>query len=203
MLNLNGKVLTRRSLFSKGVMPEVYVPTVFENYVADCEVDGTHYEVGLYDTAGQEDYDRLRPLSYPDADGIVITFAIDNPGSLDNVQVNCIYLMYLSTRTNLEQEKWISEILHFCPGTPILLMGCKQDLRHDSETILQLRKEESKPVTTADAQEVRKRIGAIGYVETSSKTGEGVRNAMEVIIRGAIEIKRKRHKEKWKKRNTK
>lgn len=66
--------------------PKVYVPTVFENYVADVEVDGKHVELALWDTAGQEDYDRLRPLSYPDSHVILICFAIDSPDSLDNVQ---------------------------------------------------------------------------------------------------------------------
>jgi len=66
--------------------PQVYVPTVFENYVADVEVDGKHVELALWDTAGQEDYDRLRPLSYPDSHVILICFAIDSPDSLDNVQ---------------------------------------------------------------------------------------------------------------------
>jgi Ras homolog gene family, member A len=60
----------------------VYVPTVFENYVADVEVDGIHTELALSDTAGQEDYDRLRPLSYPDAHAIIISFAIDSPDLL-------------------------------------------------------------------------------------------------------------------------
>ncbi|KAL9099139.1 MAG: hypothetical protein Q9163_005322 [Psora crenata] len=64
----------------------VYVPTVFENYVADVEVDGKHVELALWDTAGQEDYDRLRPLSYPDSHVILICFAVDSPDSLDNVQ---------------------------------------------------------------------------------------------------------------------
>lgn len=90
-------------VFSKGTFPEVdrrtlavptllifrfqvYVPTVFENYVADVEVDGKHVELALWDTAGQEDYDRLRPLSYPDSHVILICFAVDSPDSLDNVQ---------------------------------------------------------------------------------------------------------------------
>lgn len=64
----------------------MYVPTVFENYVADVEVDNKHVELALWDTAGQEDYDRLRPLSYPDSHVILICFAVDSPDSLDNVQ---------------------------------------------------------------------------------------------------------------------
>ena len=67
-------------------LPQVYVPTVFENYVADVEVDGKHVELALWDTAGQEDYDRLRPLSYPDSHVILICFSVDSPDSLDNVQ---------------------------------------------------------------------------------------------------------------------
>jgi small GTP-binding protein len=62
-----------------------YVPTVFENYVKDIEVDGKRVELALWDTAGQEDYDRLRPLSYPDSHVILITFAVDSPDSLENV----------------------------------------------------------------------------------------------------------------------
>lgn len=49
--------------FSKDEFPEEYVPTVFETYVADIEVDGRPVELALWDTAGQEDYDRLRYCS--------------------------------------------------------------------------------------------------------------------------------------------
>lgn len=72
-------------VFSKDQFPEVYVPTVFENYVSDIEVDGKQVELALWDTAGQEDYDRLRPLSYPDTDVILMCFAIDSPDSLENI----------------------------------------------------------------------------------------------------------------------
>ena len=64
---------------------QVYVPTVFENYVADIEIDGKDIELALWDTAGQEDYDRLRPLSYPDTNVLLICFSVDSPDSLENV----------------------------------------------------------------------------------------------------------------------
>ena len=64
---------------------QVYVPTVFENYVADIEIDGKAIELALWDTAGQEDYDRLRPLSYPDTNVLLICFSVDSPDSLENV----------------------------------------------------------------------------------------------------------------------
>ncbi len=80
---------------------QVYVPTVFENYVADVEVDGKHVELALWDTAGQEDYDRLRPLSYPDSHVILICFAVDSPDSLDNVQEKVCRSSSSSIRTAL------------------------------------------------------------------------------------------------------
>ncbi|KAE9989942.1 hypothetical protein EG327_002084 [Venturia inaequalis] len=157
------------SVFSKGTFPEVYVPTVFENYVADVEVDGKHVELALWDTAGQEDYDRLRPLSYPDSHVILICFAIDSPDSLDNVQ-----------------EKWISEVLHFCSGLPIILVGCKKDLRFDPKTIEELHKTSQKPVTMEQGEEVKKRIGAAKYIECSAKNGDGVREVFEHATRAAL-----------------
>jgi Ras family protein A len=63
------------------------VPTVFENYitVTSHPKTGTPVELALWDTAGQEEYDRLRPLSYPETDLLFVCFAIDCPNSLENV----------------------------------------------------------------------------------------------------------------------
>ena len=67
--------------------PNLYqVPTVFENYVTDCRVDGRNVQLALWDTAGQEDYERLRPLAYSKAHVILIGFSVDMPDSLDNVK---------------------------------------------------------------------------------------------------------------------
>lgn len=159
-------------VFSKGTFPEVYIPTVFENYVADIHVDHKHVELALWDTAGQEDYDRLRPLSYPDSHVILICFSVNSPDSLDNVK-----------------EKWISEVSHFCPRVPIILVGCKKDLRSDPGTVEELRKVCQKPVSTQEGDEVRRAIRARKYLECSARTKEGVREVFDNATRAAISRK--------------
>ncbi|KAH7711105.1 Ras protein, partial [Aphelenchoides avenae] len=72
-------------VFRNQQFPEHYIPTIFENTVADVHVDGMEVELTLWDTAGQEDYHRLRPLSYPQTDVVLICYSIDNPESLANV----------------------------------------------------------------------------------------------------------------------
>ncbi|TCD63059.1 GTP-binding protein Rho1 [Steccherinum ochraceum] len=160
-------------VFSKGTFPEVYVPTVFENYVADVEVDGKHVELALWDTAGQEDYDRLRPLSYPDSHVILICFAVDSPDSLDNVQEKA-------------SVTWISEVTHFCGGLPIILVGCKKDLRREPRVIEELRKTNQRPVTPEEGMAVAHKIGAKHYLECSARTGEGVREVFQYATRAAL-----------------
>lgn len=81
----------------------------FDNYSSLVTCDGQTVSLGLWDTAGQEDYDRLRPLSYPDTDVILMCFSIDSPDSLENIP-----------------EKWSPEVRHFCPNVPIILVGNKK-----------------------------------------------------------------------------
>ncbi|EFE43138.1 hypothetical protein TRV_02099 [Trichophyton verrucosum HKI 0517] len=175
---------------------KVYVPTVFENYVADVEVDGKHVELALWDTAGQEDYDRLRPLSYPDSHVILICFAIDSPDSLDNVQEKSKTVRIRLLTVLKKYKQWISEVLHFCSGHPIILVGCKKDLRHDQRTIEELHKTSQKPVTPEQGEEVRKKIGAYKYLECSARTNEGVREVFESATRAALLSKEKTKKSK-------
>jgi Ras family protein A len=61
------------------------VPTIFENYISRVSVGSKQVELSLWDTAGQEDYDRLRPLSYPDTDVILLAFSICNLDSFVNI----------------------------------------------------------------------------------------------------------------------
>lgn len=67
--------------------PEEYVPTVFDNYSSIITCDGETVSLGLWDTAGQEDYDRLRPLSYPQTDVFLICFSVVSPSSVSSSRV--------------------------------------------------------------------------------------------------------------------
>ncbi|KAG5448704.1 GTP-binding protein Rho1, variant 3 [Clonorchis sinensis] len=160
-------------VFSKDQFPEVYVPTVFENYVADIELAGKRVELALWDTAGQEDYDRLRPLSYPDTDVILMCFSIDSPDSLENIA-----------------EKWVPEVRHFCGNVPIVLVGNKKDLRNDENTRADLKRMKQDTVKYEEALSVANSIGAYAYMECSAKTKEGVRDVFETATRAALETKK-------------
>ena len=134
--------------YTTNAFPGEYIPTVFDNYSANVMVSGTPINLGLWDTAGQEDYDRLRPLSYPQTDVFLICFSVVNPTSLENVV-----------------SKWHAELSHHCPNTPIVLVGTKSDLRSSPPPAGRTY------VTQEQAQAVADRIGAVDYVETSALLG--------------------------------
>ena len=106
--------------YTTGAFPQDYVPTVFDNYSANMVIGGRHVSLGLWDTAGQEDYDRLRPLSYPQTDVFLLCF-------------NTVARSYSSFES--AQSKWLAELRQHAPGVPIILVGTKADLRSDASNL--------------------------------------------------------------------
>jgi len=157
------------SVFTLGYFPTRYVPTVFENYVTDCRVDGKSVQLALWDTAGQEDYERLRPLAYSKAHVILIGFSVESPDSFENVKA-----------------KWAEEARDRCPGVPLILVGLKKDLRDDPLAIEEMRRKSQRFIGLKEGNDMKEMIGARKYIECSSLTGEGVDDVFEAATRAAM-----------------
>jgi len=166
--------------YCKDEIPEGYIPTVFDNYVVSLTAGGKIVELALYDTAGQEEYDRLRPLSYGGAHVLLICFSVMSPTSLQNVKT-----------------KWIKEVRHYRPEAPIILVGTKSDLRKNKDALAELAKEEESPVSEDQARKVMKEIGAEEFVECSAITKFNLKEVFDEAIKAVMlaepEPKRKKH----------
>lgn len=93
--------------YTTNKFPSEYVPTVFDNYAVTVMIGGEPYTLGLFDTAGQEDYDRLRPLSYPQTDVFLVCFSVVSPSSFENVKekvsASTYIHRYIHTKYNLKK----------------------------------------------------------------------------------------------------
>jgi len=158
--------------YTTNAFPGEYIPTVFDNYSANVMVDGKPVNLGLWDTAGQEDYDRLRPLSYPQTDVFLICFSIISPHSFENVK-----------------SKWWPEIQHHAPGVPVVLVGTKTDLRNDSAMAAQLAAKGLRMVSIEEGQQRANEIGAVKYMECSALTQEGLKAVFDEAIKAALNKK--------------
>ncbi|CAJ1942317.1 unnamed protein product [Sphenostylis stenocarpa] len=152
-----------------------YVPTVFDNFSANVVVNGATVNLGLWDTAGQEDYNRLRPLSYRGADVFILAFSLISKASYENVS-----------------KKWIPELKHYAPGVPIILVGTKLDLRDDKQFFVD--HPGAVPITNAQGEELRKLINAPAYIECSSKSQENVKAVFDAAIRVVLQPPKQKKK---------
>ena len=167
--------------YTTNAFPGEYIPTVFDNYSANIMINGQPIQLGLWDTAGQEDYDRLRPLSYPQTDVFLICYSIVDETSLENVK-----------------HKWSDEIKYHADGVPIILVGTKLDLRFDAEYVSKMEAQGKRLLTKEQGQEVANQIGAKLHLECSALTQQGLKEvfdkAIQEVLRQADSGKKKKKK---------
>ncbi|XP_008308975.2 rho-related GTP-binding protein RhoU-like [Cynoglossus semilaevis] len=94
--------------------PTEYVPTAYDNFSVVVSVEGLLVKLQLCDTAGQEEFDRLRSLCFSSVDVFLLCFSVVSPVSFQNVP-----------------DKWVPEIRSRAPFAPIVLVGTQCDLRGD------------------------------------------------------------------------
>lgn len=146
-------------------------------------VDEVSISLRLWDTFG--DHHKDRRFAYGRSDVVVLCFSIANPNSLNHVKT-----------------MWLPEIKHFCPRTPVVLVGCQLDLRYaDLEAVNRARRPLARPIRPNDilppekGREVAKELG-IPYYETSVFDQFGIKDVFDNAVRGAL-ISR-RHLQFWK-----
>lgn len=139
-------------------LPQDYVATIYDKTEFEVQVDGQTHIIQLIDTAGQEEYDKLRRVIYPMADAFLLCFSVDCRDSLYNAKT-----------------KWFKELRQNCKDVPIVLCATKTDLREEKPNC----------VSASEAKSVQLKIGANSFVECSAKLNEGVRNAIFEAVRAS------------------
>lgn len=155
--------------------PIDYVPTIFETYTTNLIVDGRRVNLSLWDTAGQEDFERLRPLSYSDTDVFIVCYAIPLRSSFENVKA-----------------KWIPELNIHEPNVPFIIVGTKVDTRDDNKDPAK----EGSFVSRAESEKLLEETGAYSLIECSAlqqtNLSEVVEEACKCIFsKKALEIEKR------------
>lgn len=130
--------------------------------------------LSLWDTAGQEDYDQVRALSYSGVDIFLISFSLVSSTSLENVKY-----------------KWINEIKTSSPNAVRVLVGTKKDLREDEDYVTQLKaKGLDDIVTFDDGLRASSQLQCHSYHECSALTQEGLNELFDTSIKAALNERR-------------
>lgn len=158
--------------FTAETFPDTYKPTVYENTGVDVYLDGNQINLGLWDTAGNDSFKSIRPLSYQQADVILMCFSVANRNS------------FLSLR-----NKWVTEIRTHLPRIPILVVATQIDQRETGPY-------SANCISTALGKQLAKDLRAKGYVECSSLGNRGVQQVFECAVRTAVNQARKRARRK-------
>ena len=157
--------------FTTNAYPGEYIPTVFENYSANVMVEGfppVHLE--LWDTAPQEDYKKMRPMSYGQTDIFLCCFSLVRPHTLDVLQ-----------------NFFLPEIHEYCPNAPFILVGTESDLRDEFEEHADEYKSKGmEPIPTSKGEEFARKNGASKYYEVSALKAINLIELFDDVARVAL-----------------
>ena len=156
--------------YATNEFPGGCIPTLLDTYSTNILVYSQLHTATLWDTAGQEEYDRLRPLAYPQTDVFLACFSIISYASLEH------YETYPKVR-------------YHCPTVPMIVVGTKVDLRNDKATI---DIDRMAPVSFAQGVETANMIKAVKYLECSALTQLGVREVFEEAARVSLNFQAKK-----------
>ncbi|CAH0555239.1 unnamed protein product [Brassicogethes aeneus] len=158
--------------YSNDTFPRKYIPTVYDKYNVEVQVNGEPIKVEICDTAGEDARFPLTKLCYPDTDVFLLCFSVVQPES------------FYSACT-----RWHDELTRL--GTAVVLVGTQADQAQDFEVLQHLQRHRQRPVMTVEAQILAEKLNA-PYVETSAKTCAQLKEAFDLAITLAMSKQKKR-----------
>ncbi|RXN09051.1 rho-related GTP-binding -like isoform X1 [Labeo rohita] len=119
---------------------------------------------------GADEFERLRPLCYRDADVFLLCYSVVLPSSFRSVT-----------------DRWAPEVHRLCPGVPIILVGTQCDLREDVQVLIRLADSQEKPVSGDDARLCARSIGAVTFAECSALTQKNLKEVFDGTILASMQ----------------
>ncbi|BFU26210.1 Rho family GTPase [Entamoeba histolytica HM-1:IMSS-B] len=156
--------------YTSNDFPSDYVPTVFDNYVANVTIDKETISLGLWDTAGQEEFDSLRPLSYPGTDIFLLCFAVIYEPSFHNLK-----------------DKWQPEVRQHCPNAALMMVGTKIDLRDNAAEVKKITDQGLQVISPEKGQQMADELKCVKYMECSALTRKGLKEVFETAVKYVLE----------------
>eukprot|EP01091_Cochliopodium_minus_P014531 TRINITY_DN4948_c0_g1_i1.p1 TRINITY_DN4948_c0_g1~~TRINITY_DN4948_c0_g1_i1.p1 ORF type:complete len:402 (+),score=89.63 TRINITY_DN4948_c0_g1_i1:65-1270(+) len=148
--------------FNESKFPVEHVPTILDNFRKDIIIDGKKINLLIYDTAGQEEYKRLRELSYPGTDVFILCYSTISVASFENIRT-----------------KWYPEVNHSCPNAKIIIVGTKQDLKDKNKNLYDCPKDK-------DIVKLSEEIGACCNLKCSALTQVGTHDVFSETAKAAL-----------------
>lgn len=158
--------------------PTGKVPNLLEKCILYKRNKQSIFRVELVDTLAGSEYSRLTPLRYPGTDVVLMCFSTVGLYSFSSIS-----------------DKWYPDMAHYLCNAPKLLVGTKIDVRNKNEKSGQ--KSAGGPIQMISQERLAlaKRVRAVQYLEVSSRTKQGLHEALTIALDLALKHRSKNPQE--------
>ncbi len=154
--------------YTEGIFPSEPLPSVLSTVQKDVLLEsGSSVGLSLWDTPGDRNLDRTRPLSYSKGDVILLCFPVNKIRSLNDIR-----------------SRWQEEIDEYAPDAALILVGTKADMRDGNIECIK----------DQDIQVLLSELDGEGYFEVSARNVQGVYELFKFTAE--IGLKKKKNQQK-------
>lgn len=146
-------------------LPEDYEPTIFETKKLNFKYNGQNIGMHLWDTRGQEEDAKLRPMSYAKCGIAVLVFSMNNKKTLNDLDI------------------YVKEIKEYADDSCRILVGVTLEKKGDQEV--------NDPVSDNEMEEWAQKNGMNATLKQTIKSGESLEKVCEFFAEKYLATKNK------------